>query len=90
MAGESNKHGKASKAGRNYRIGGENRGSTPNTASTTKYMRSGGAERSAQRKARNHGCNLVGLHRKPADQRHAHNIITPKAPVVAMAAEPIV
>ncbi len=91
MAAQSDKHGKASKAGRNYRTNGENRGATPTTASATKYMRSGGAGRMAERKARRHGCGYPQFHRKPADYNHAHSIvaIVPK-PVSAQAAEPIV
>jgi hypothetical protein len=72
MAGASDKHGKASKAGRNYRINGENRGPSPTQAATTKYVRSGGPQRMAKRKARNHGCGKPSLHLKPADQAHAH------------------
>ena len=71
MAKGNDQHGKASKAGRNFRINGQDRGAVPSLAAATKYMRSGGAERMARRKARNHGCDLPGLHRKPADKRHS-------------------
>lgn len=88
MALGNDKHGKASKGRRNYRINGERRGSVPDHATSTKYMRSGGSDRMAARKARNHGCGYVGLHRKPADQQHAHARTSYVKPVVAVAAEP--
>ena len=72
MANEKvDKHGKANKARRNYRVNGQNRGAFPDTAATTKYVRSGGPDRRADRKARNHGCDRPGLHRKPADLAHS-------------------
>lgn len=43
----------ASKAKRNFRINGAERGASPNVATATKYMRSGGPERRAARIARN-------------------------------------
>jgi len=92
LAQGNDKHGKASKGRRNYRINGERRGSVPDHATSTKYMRSGGADRMAARKARNHGCYLVGMHRKPADQQHAHtrsHVLSFVKPVVAIAAEPL-
>jgi hypothetical protein len=44
---------KASKAKRNFRINGADRGASPTVATATKYMRSGGPERRAARIARN-------------------------------------
>lgn len=43
----------ASKAKRNFRINGAERGGSPTVATSTKYMRSGGPERRAARIARN-------------------------------------
>jgi hypothetical protein len=61
-----NKHGKASKGGRNKRWSGTSH-------SETKYVSSGGPMRAARRAATNHGCNLPALHRRGArDQKHAH------------------
>jgi len=44
---------KASKAGRNFRFNGENRGASPTLAKETKYVRSGGPDRHDRRVARN-------------------------------------
>ncbi len=44
---------KASKAKRNFRINGAERGGSPTLATSTKYVRSGGPERRAARIARN-------------------------------------
>jgi hypothetical protein len=44
---------KASKAKRNFRFNGEERGASPNVTSMTKYVRSGGPQRHADRVARN-------------------------------------
>jgi len=44
---------KASKAKRNFRFNGAERGASPNVTSMTKYVRSGGPERHEQRVARN-------------------------------------
>lgn len=57
--GKTTHSAKSPKAGgvrrekRNYRINGEDRGAFPSLASATKYVRSGGPERHAQRVARN-------------------------------------
>lgn len=70
-----NKHGKASKAGRNYRINGASRSHSQSrqTTSTTKYVRDGGPLRAAKRAANNHGCQLPALHKRGSrDQQHAH------------------
>lgn len=68
---DTDRHGKASKAGRNYRINGVSRGASPTQAAQTQYVRSGGPMRMARRKARNHGCQHPTFHTKPADQQHA-------------------
>ncbi len=44
---------KANKAKRNFRFNGQDRGASPNITTQTKYVRSGGPERHAQRVARN-------------------------------------
>lgn len=62
MASQQDKHGKASKANRNYRINGQERGPSPSVGAATKYVRSGGPGRMALRKSKNHGCGSPSAH----------------------------
>lgn len=74
MAGQQDKHGKAAKARRNFRINGSRRGPSPDHSSETKWRRSGGVSRMSKRKARRHGCGLPAMHQGKHGQRdRAHS-----------------